>query len=61
DPDGPAGERAGGDEPAKVSLRDALRGSAPGPAAARVPARAVDTPAEPDRDRLIDRYGKARF
>lgn len=64
DPDGPAGQRVGSDnvaEPAKVSLRDALRGSGPGPAAARVPARAVDTPAEPDRDRLIDRYGKARF
>jgi cytochrome oxidase assembly protein ShyY1 len=62
DPDCPAGQRVGSDnvaEPAKVSLRDALRG--PGPAAARVPARAVDTPAEPDRDRLIDRYGKARF
>jgi cytochrome oxidase assembly protein ShyY1 len=63
-PDGPAEQRAGGDnaaEPAKVSLRDALRGTGPGPVAARVPARAADVPAEPDRDRLTDRYGKARF
>jgi cytochrome oxidase assembly protein ShyY1 len=64
------GDQTGGDqtgvgavapEPTKVSLRDALRGTGPGPAAARVPARPVDLPAEPDRDRLIDRYGKARF
>jgi cytochrome oxidase assembly protein ShyY1 len=64
DPDGPDGQRVGGDNvdgPAKVSLRDALRGTGPGRAAARVPARTADAPAEPDRDRLIDRYGKARF